>query len=213
MLSVEDHFKDYLLEEKPLPVHPTEIRTSISPSSAVWLYTTDALANYATEAGLEFNNIGEEYKNKFIKSTFGVKIEVRISETPPQSLLEQHFIVPKQTSLGQNFQHVYHPHWWERLVGSRSGVLRYLTHKRMFGDPHILFLKAQMREKELAHERDDEETRPLSDGSAYEQQLDVRMRSKVDKKQVRHLQRTLGRTRVVSMECPRNNTMSESSYG
>nr|CAD7444541.1 unnamed protein product [Timema bartmani] len=53
----------------------------------------------------------------------------------------------------------------------------------MFGDPHILFLKAQMREKELAHERDDEETRPLSDGSAYEQQLDVRMRSKVDKKQ------------------------------
>nr|CAD7599900.1 unnamed protein product [Timema genevievae] len=31
-------------------VHPTEIRTSISPSSAVWHNTTDALANYATEA-------------------------------------------------------------------------------------------------------------------------------------------------------------------
>nr|CAD7568442.1 unnamed protein product [Timema californicum] len=30
------------------PVHPTEIRTSISPSSAVWLNTTSALANYAT---------------------------------------------------------------------------------------------------------------------------------------------------------------------
>nr|CAD7587757.1 unnamed protein product [Timema genevievae] len=38
--------------EKPPPVHPTEIRTSISPSSVVWLNTTDALANYATEAGL-----------------------------------------------------------------------------------------------------------------------------------------------------------------
>nr|CAD7395366.1 unnamed protein product [Timema cristinae] len=33
-------------------VHPTEIRTSTSPSSAVGLNTTSALANYATEAGL-----------------------------------------------------------------------------------------------------------------------------------------------------------------
>nr|CAD7199382.1 unnamed protein product [Timema douglasi] len=31
--------------------HPTEIRTSISPSSAVKLNTTSALVNYATEAG------------------------------------------------------------------------------------------------------------------------------------------------------------------
>nr|CAD7596181.1 unnamed protein product [Timema genevievae] len=37
-------------KEKPPPVHPTEIRSSISPSSAVWLNTTGALANYATEA-------------------------------------------------------------------------------------------------------------------------------------------------------------------
>nr|CAD7197763.1 unnamed protein product [Timema douglasi] len=36
--------------EKPPPVHPTEIRTSISSSSAVELNTTSALANYATEA-------------------------------------------------------------------------------------------------------------------------------------------------------------------
>nr|CAD7586396.1 unnamed protein product [Timema genevievae] len=39
------------IQEKPPPVHPTEIRTSISPSSAVGLNTTSALANYATEAG------------------------------------------------------------------------------------------------------------------------------------------------------------------
>nr|CAD7394636.1 unnamed protein product [Timema cristinae] len=37
--------------EKTPPVHPTEIRTSISPSSAVKLNTTSALVNYATEAG------------------------------------------------------------------------------------------------------------------------------------------------------------------
>nr|CAD7194560.1 unnamed protein product [Timema douglasi] len=36
--------------EKPPPVHPTEIRTSISASSAVELNTISALANYATEA-------------------------------------------------------------------------------------------------------------------------------------------------------------------
>nr|CAD7588446.1 unnamed protein product [Timema genevievae] len=35
---------------KPPSVHPTEIRTSISPSSVVELNTTSALANYATEA-------------------------------------------------------------------------------------------------------------------------------------------------------------------
>nr|CAD7589494.1 unnamed protein product [Timema genevievae] len=35
---------------KTSPVHPTEIRTSISPSSTVELNTTSALANYATEA-------------------------------------------------------------------------------------------------------------------------------------------------------------------
>nr|CAD7576543.1 unnamed protein product [Timema californicum] len=34
---------------KPPPVHPSEIRTLISPSSAVELNTTSALANYATE--------------------------------------------------------------------------------------------------------------------------------------------------------------------
>ncbi|CAG2058294.1 unnamed protein product [Timema podura] len=43
--------------EKPPPVHPTEILTSISPSSAVELNTTSALANYATEAGSDYFNI------------------------------------------------------------------------------------------------------------------------------------------------------------
>nr|CAD7257511.1 unnamed protein product [Timema shepardi] len=47
--SLKGEWKTIL--EKPPPVHPTEIRTSISPSSAVELNTTSALANYATEAG------------------------------------------------------------------------------------------------------------------------------------------------------------------
>nr|CAD7572158.1 unnamed protein product [Timema californicum] len=38
--------------EKPPPVHPTEIRTSISSYSAVELNTTSTLANYATEAAM-----------------------------------------------------------------------------------------------------------------------------------------------------------------
>nr|CAD7193629.1 unnamed protein product [Timema douglasi] len=42
--------QELLDKEKPPPVHPTEIRTSISPSSAVELNTTSALANYTTEA-------------------------------------------------------------------------------------------------------------------------------------------------------------------
>nr|CAD7394640.1 unnamed protein product [Timema cristinae] len=37
-------------------VNPTEIRTVISPSSAVELNTTSALANYATEAVTEHNS-------------------------------------------------------------------------------------------------------------------------------------------------------------
>nr|CAD7401684.1 unnamed protein product [Timema poppensis] len=40
-------------EEKLPPVHPTEIRTSISPSSAVELNTTSVLDSYATEVGFE----------------------------------------------------------------------------------------------------------------------------------------------------------------
>nr|CAD7398327.1 unnamed protein product [Timema cristinae] len=39
------------------PVDPTEIRTSISPSSAVELNTTSALANYATEADIFLSSL------------------------------------------------------------------------------------------------------------------------------------------------------------
>nr|CAD7259210.1 unnamed protein product [Timema shepardi] len=51
--EVNPHLRGRRVENhlgKTTPVHPTEIRTSISPSSAVELNTTSALANYATEA-------------------------------------------------------------------------------------------------------------------------------------------------------------------
>nr|CAD7395221.1 unnamed protein product [Timema poppensis] len=53
-LTVLEHLRVSIRPlEKPPPVHPTEIRTSISPSSAIELNTTSALANYATEAGFQ----------------------------------------------------------------------------------------------------------------------------------------------------------------
>nr|CAD7430383.1 unnamed protein product [Timema monikensis] len=51
------------------PVHPTEIRTPISPSSAVELNTTSALANYATEAGSVPAFVWRESGNPFRKNT------------------------------------------------------------------------------------------------------------------------------------------------
>nr|CAD7428002.1 unnamed protein product [Timema monikensis] len=51
--DVSSHLLGGIVENhlgKTTPVHPTEIRTSISPSSAAELNTTSALANHATEA-------------------------------------------------------------------------------------------------------------------------------------------------------------------
>nr|CAD7577189.1 unnamed protein product [Timema californicum] len=59
-----------ITNEKPPPVHSTEIRTSISPSSAVELNTTSALANYATEAGR--NMMNGLSTNQSIISLFGL---------------------------------------------------------------------------------------------------------------------------------------------
>nr|CAD7398800.1 unnamed protein product [Timema cristinae] len=44
---------------KTTPVHPTEIQTSTSPSSAVELNTSSSLTNYATEAGQIINQFNQ----------------------------------------------------------------------------------------------------------------------------------------------------------
>nr|CAD7431102.1 unnamed protein product [Timema monikensis] len=51
------------VKEKPPPVHPTEIRASISPSSAVELNTTSALANYATESTSSYHDLRNHNSN------------------------------------------------------------------------------------------------------------------------------------------------------
>nr|CAD7442598.1 unnamed protein product [Timema bartmani] len=71
------------IEEKPPPVHPTEIRTLISPSSAVGLNTTSALANYATEAGVEICSPPYSYKS-LLHELAAASDEV--SSVRPQSL-------------------------------------------------------------------------------------------------------------------------------
>nr|CAD7573926.1 unnamed protein product [Timema californicum] len=57
-------------DEKPPPVHPTEIRTSVSLSSAVELNTTSSLANYATEAG------DQELSRKIQKPITGKRVVI-----------------------------------------------------------------------------------------------------------------------------------------
>nr|CAD7430385.1 unnamed protein product [Timema monikensis] len=65
-MGVRGNFAD----EKPPPVHPTEIRTSISSSSAVELNTTSTLANYATKIfDDDIDMIGPPNKNMAIMIT------------------------------------------------------------------------------------------------------------------------------------------------
>nr|CAD7200906.1 unnamed protein product [Timema douglasi] len=80
-----------LLKEKPPPVHPTEIRTSISRSSAVELNTTSALANYATEAGQQATNklsvVGNLIYYQYINSAIVAPDVYDIINTPPNFTL------------------------------------------------------------------------------------------------------------------------------
>nr|CAD7575059.1 unnamed protein product [Timema californicum] len=68
------------ISEKPPSVHPTEIRTSISPSSAVELNTTSALANYATEAGRRSLGLLRRYfEEARVETSAGVTTHSRMS--------------------------------------------------------------------------------------------------------------------------------------
>nr|CAD7423496.1 unnamed protein product [Timema monikensis] len=62
---------------RSLSVHPTEIRTSISPSSAVELNTTIALANYATEAGTNSQEVNPHL--------LGGRVDNHLGKTTPSS--------------------------------------------------------------------------------------------------------------------------------
>nr|CAD7398484.1 unnamed protein product [Timema cristinae] len=77
--------------EKPPPVHSTEIRTSISPSSAVELNTTSALANYATEELYPHLRKGR-VENYFIKTTLRTPDRDLNLDLPVIDCLVQHEI-------------------------------------------------------------------------------------------------------------------------
>nr|CAD7197806.1 unnamed protein product [Timema douglasi] len=78
--SVENHL------EKPPPVHPTEIRTSISPSSAVELNTTSALDNYATEAGTDYLPLHHKSKGHALRvANYLPSISAAIGSYSPQN--------------------------------------------------------------------------------------------------------------------------------
>nr|CAD7574461.1 unnamed protein product [Timema californicum] len=74
------------------------IRTSISPSSAIELNTTSALANYATEAGIgkvEFEEVnphlrGGRVENHLGKTTPVHPTEIRTSISPSSAVELQH---------------------------------------------------------------------------------------------------------------------------
>nr|CAD7396374.1 unnamed protein product [Timema poppensis] len=78
-------------------VHPTEIRTSISPSSAAELHTTSALANYATEAGIgkvELEEVNPHLRGGRVENHLGEKTvhhnEIRTLISPSSAVELQH---------------------------------------------------------------------------------------------------------------------------
>nr|CAD7572170.1 unnamed protein product [Timema californicum] len=72
LVSCESSALDHAATEV---VHPTEIRTSISPSSAVELNTTSALANYATEVVLQV--VGEtDSKTDRVRALFSISFSL-----------------------------------------------------------------------------------------------------------------------------------------
>nr|CAD7578615.1 unnamed protein product [Timema californicum] len=74
---VENH-----LGPPPPPVHPTKIQTSISPSSAVELNTTSALANYTTEAGSIRRFEKQGHQDTSIHFNISVFSPVKLSKVP-----------------------------------------------------------------------------------------------------------------------------------
>nr|CAD7575910.1 unnamed protein product [Timema californicum] len=84
-VRVENH-----LGKKNTPVHPTEIRTSISLSSALELNTTSALVNYATEAG-HFTTLLVQLQN--ITIIFVVDVEPSINSEDQIKLNEENHIL------------------------------------------------------------------------------------------------------------------------
>nr|CAD7430601.1 unnamed protein product [Timema monikensis] len=91
MASISYGPRTYGLTDTESVVHPTEIRTSISPSSAVELNTTSALANYATEKfdkkcaqHLRKGRVGKPVQEKLTLSTPGQDLNLQPPSEPDE---------------------------------------------------------------------------------------------------------------------------------
>nr|CAD7426653.1 unnamed protein product [Timema monikensis] len=106
-------------EDKQPPVHPTKIRTSISPSSVVELNTFSALANYTTEAvnrpcgsvvsALDYKNEGPVIDSKLVPWVFSPKenVTVRIrfvrsSGRPERSIIKKRYTDDEEKTKADN---------------------------------------------------------------------------------------------------------------
>nr|CAD7193927.1 unnamed protein product [Timema douglasi] len=123
---------------KTTPAHPTEIRTSIFPSSAVELNTTSALTNYATEAACWSESLVTDSEvPSLIYSTFRFSVQqwvwngdnsVSIVRTNDEKLrlMAVGFVVlttlyPISAEVGINRQRP--PDRCDSTVGWRQGIL------------------------------------------------------------------------------------------
>nr|CAD7262047.1 unnamed protein product [Timema shepardi] len=119
-------------KEKQPPVHPTEIRTSISPSSVVEVNMTSALVNYATEAGTKDLNIHHMHiRRKWVYDL--------ARNTKPRKLLEKQERLTEKRSGGDDpssFRHHDSYPGIEERKGEVDG-LRPLVVDLERGDDHV----------------------------------------------------------------------------
>nr|CAD7201276.1 unnamed protein product [Timema douglasi] len=103
---------------KTTPVHSTEIRTSISPSPAVELNTSSALANYATEAGI--GKVESEEVNQHLRRG---GVENHLGKTTPNSLdRDSNFDLPVLSSRAQHDKRATLCHVYLCLAPPQAGV-------------------------------------------------------------------------------------------